>query len=157
VWWNQHRTCPTCKKHLKANDFHQITYKPQEFVVQEEKSPTKLEYDRPSKNSIYSDISSGVLKEIKNIDLDSSFGTKIDTLARHIMWLREHDPGAKSIVFSQYRDFLGVLAEAFWRLKIGYSMVDAKDGVEKFKNDPAVWQPYILPPRRYVVTDLYVG
>ncbi|KAL1965614.1 hypothetical protein VTN77DRAFT_5291 [Rasamsonia byssochlamydoides] len=138
MWWHQHRTCPTCKKRLKANDFHQITYKPQELVVQEEKSPTKLESDRPSKNSIYSDISSGVLKEIKNIDLDSSFGTKIDTLARHIMWLREHDPGAKSIVFSQYKNFLGVLATAFGRFKIGFSSVDAKGGIERFKNDPAV-------------------
>ncbi|KAL1987630.1 hypothetical protein VTN96DRAFT_2871 [Rasamsonia emersonii] len=138
MWWHQHRTCPTCKKRLKANDFHQITYKPQELLVQEEKSPTKLESDRPSKNSIYSDINSGVLKEIKNIDLDSSFGTKIDTLARHIMWLREHDPGAKSIVFSQYKNFLGVLATAFTRFKIGFSSVDTKDGIERFKHDPAV-------------------
>ena len=26
LWWNSHRTCPTCKKHLSRNDFHQITY-----------------------------------------------------------------------------------------------------------------------------------
>jgi len=25
-WWNSHRTCPTCKKHLSRNDFHRITY-----------------------------------------------------------------------------------------------------------------------------------
>lgn len=54
------------------------------------------------------------------------------------MWLREHDPGAKSIVFSQYRDFLGVLGTAFARFKIGYSSVEAKDGIRKFKEDPAV-------------------
>lgn len=60
------------------------------------------------------------------------------------MWLREHDPGAKSIVFSQYKDFLGVLANAFSRFGIGYSSVDqAKDGIQRFKEDPAVcfiWQ-----------------
>jgi E3 ubiquitin-protein ligase SHPRH len=138
MWWHQHRTCPTCKKRLKANDFHQITYKPQELIVQEEKSPTKLESDRSPKNSIYSDISMGMLQEIRMIDLNTSFGTKIDTLARHLMWLREHDPGAKSIVFSQYRNFLGVLGTAFSRFKIGYSSVDAKGGIEKFKEDPAV-------------------
>jgi len=143
MWWQQHRTCPTCKKHLKANDFHQITYKPRELLVQEEKTPTKLESERSLKNSIYSDISSGVLREIKNIDLDGSFGTKIDTLARHIMWLRQHDPGAKSIVFSQYKNFLGVLASAFLRFKIGYSSVDSKDGIEKFKSDPSVGHSYI--------------
>lgn len=138
MWWHQHRTCPTCKKRLKANDFYQITYKPQEFVVQEERSPAKIEHDRSPKNSIYSDIGSGTLKEIRNIDLDSSFGTKIDTLARHILWLREHDPGAKSVVFSQYKNFLDVLGTAFSRFKIGYSSVDSKDGIQLFKSDPSV-------------------
>jgi E3 ubiquitin-protein ligase SHPRH len=140
IWWNQHRTCPTCKKRLKINDFHQITYKPEEFVVQEEKAP-KFESGRSSNNFIYADISSGTLKEIKNIDLDASFGTKIDTLARHILWLREHDPGAKSIIFSQYKTFLEVLGTAFTRFKIGYSSIDNTDGIERFKTDPAVCFP----------------
>lgn len=26
LWWKSHRNCPTCKKHLTKNDFHQITY-----------------------------------------------------------------------------------------------------------------------------------
>ncbi|KAE8414924.1 proteasome stabiliser-domain-containing protein [Aspergillus pseudocaelatus] len=138
MWWHQHRTCPTCKKHLKANDFYQITYKPQEFLVQEEKPPTKVEPERRPKNLIYTDISSGTLKEIKTVDLDGSFGTKIDTLARHILWLRHHDPGAKSVIFSQYKDFLEVLAIAFHRFKIGFSSVDSKDGISKFKSDPSV-------------------
>ena len=25
MWWASHRNCPTCKKHLSRNDFHQIT------------------------------------------------------------------------------------------------------------------------------------
>lgn len=138
MWWHQHRTCPTCKKRLKANDFYQITYKPQEFLVQEEKPPAKVEPERRPKNSIYTDISSGTLREIKTVDLDGSFGTKIDTLARHILWLRHHDPGGKSVIFSQYKDFLEVLAIAFHRFKIGFSSVDSKDGISKFKSDPSV-------------------
>ncbi|KAL5363771.1 SNF2 family N-terminal domain-containing protein [Aspergillus floccosus] len=138
MWWNQHRNCPTCKKRLKGNDFHQITYKPQEFVVQVEKTPTKIETERSSKNLIYADISSGTMAEIKNIDLDSSFGTKIDMLARHILWLREHDPGAKSVVFSQYKSFLTYLRVAFSKFKIGFSSVDSNDGIHNFKSDPSV-------------------
>ncbi|KAJ5585307.1 uncharacterized protein N7459_005107 [Penicillium hispanicum] len=138
MWWRQHRNCPMCKKRLKFNDFHQITYKPQQLLAQEEESPAKFDQERHSKNAIYSDISSGLLKEIKNIDLDGSFGTKIDTLARHILWLREHDPGTKSIVFSQYKNFLTVLQRAFHRFGIISSNVDAPGGIEKFKKDPAV-------------------
>lgn len=114
--------------------------------MQEERTPAKIEADRSPKNSIYTDIGSGTLKEIKNIDLDSSFGTKIDTLARHILWLREHDPGAKSVVFSQYKSFLDVLGTAFQRFKIGYSSVDSKDGIQLFKSDPSVRFPHGVGP-----------
>jgi E3 ubiquitin-protein ligase SHPRH len=141
LWWKQHRTCPICKKRLKARDFHQITYRPEDFVVREEKTTTKMgpAPERSSKNSsIYTDISTGTLKEIKNIDVNGYFGTKIDTLARHILWLRMHDPGSKSIVFSQYRGFLDVLSVALSHYKIGYSNVDSKGGIEKFKNEPAI-------------------
>lgn len=107
-------------------------------MVQEEKSTPNIELDGHSNNSIYTNIGSGTLHEIKNIDLKDSFGTKIDTLARHILWLREHDPGAQSIVFSQYKSFLDYLGNAFRRFKIGHSSVDESDGIEKFKKDPAV-------------------
>lgn len=127
-----------CKKPLKFRDFHRITYKPQELVAREEEPPVQFDHERHSKNAIYSDISSGVLDQIKNIDLEDSYGTKIDTLARHIIWLREHDPGAKSIVFSQYKNFMTVLQRAFRRFKIVSSTCDAPGGIEKFKRDPAV-------------------
>lgn len=147
LWWRQHRTCPMCKKPLKPNDFHQITYKPQDLVVQqEEEAPVNLDQERHPKNAIYSDISSGLLKEIKNIDLDGSFGTKIDTLARHVLWLREHDPGAKSIIFSQYKNFLAVLQRAFHRFGIVNSSVDSPGGIENFKKDPAVCTSLIIHP-----------
>ncbi|GMG13783.1 unnamed protein product [Aspergillus oryzae] len=156
MWWHQHRTCPTCKKRLKANDFYQITYKPQEFLVQEEKPPAKVEPERRPKNSIYTDISSGTLREIKTVDLDGSFGTKIDTLARHILWLRHHDPGGKSVIFSQYKDFLEVLAIAFHRFKIGFSSVDSKDGISKFKSDPSVSFMTPVFPRLNLVNATHV-
>ncbi|KAJ5961060.1 Zinc finger RING-type [Penicillium vulpinum] len=138
LWWAAHQNCPLCKKKLKRNDFHQITYKPQGLVVQEEKSHVKLDHEGHSQNAIYSDISSSHLNEIKNIDLDGSYGTKIDTLARHILWLREHDPGAKSIIFSQYGSFLSVLQSAFRSLGIVTTSIDASNGIQNFKTDPAI-------------------
>ena len=67
-----------------------------------------------------------------------SFGTKIDTLARHILWIRQNDPGAKSVIFSQYKDFLNVLGRAFAQFKIAFSGFDKPNGVRKFKDDPGV-------------------
>lgn len=114
-------------------------FKPQGLTIQEEEPRHESgKLTESSQASIYSDISDSTLCQMKNIDLDGSFGTKIDTLARHILWIRQHDPGSKSIVFSQYKDFLDVLARAFAQFRIGFTGIDRKGGTEKFKNDPGV-------------------
>ncbi|KAL9605075.1 MAG: hypothetical protein Q9219_000009 [cf. Caloplaca sp. 3 TL-2023] len=143
LWRKHHRTCPTCKTRLDQDDLHQITYKPQELMVREEiqlKDQADRQTDSGGSPSIYSDISATALDEIKNVDMDvkQSFGTKIDSIARHVIWLRENDPGSKSVVFSQFRDFLSVLGTAFTKFKIGYANIDGKNGVERFKQDPGI-------------------
>jgi E3 ubiquitin-protein ligase SHPRH len=151
-WWNHHRSCPTCKRHLKSTDFHDITYKPQDLVVQKETEPDSeaparpvsaaswKSEERPAATRIYSDISTTTLNEIKNIELrqGSYFGTKVDTMCRHILWLRDHDPGCKAIFFSQYREFLDVLGAAMTKNQITFSRVDGKNGIENFKKDPTI-------------------
>ncbi|KAI9664977.1 MAG: hypothetical protein M1821_006425 [Bathelium mastoideum] len=139
LWWNQHRTCPTCKRYLSLRDFHQITYKPKEIKAKEESSSSALQNHSPSQGTttLYSEISTSTMNEIKSIDLDGSFGTKIDTLARHILWIRENDPGSKSIVFSQYRDFLTVLSRAFAQFKIGCTSISHRGGIDHFRSDPS--------------------
>lgn len=102
----------------------------------------QAESSNPS--AIYSDIHRSTLNEIKNIDVNGSFGTKVDSLARHILWLREHDSGSKSVVFSQFRDFLGILARAFDKFKIKYTSIDKNHGIQKFKDDPGVCLPKTL-------------
>jgi E3 ubiquitin-protein ligase SHPRH len=146
-WWRAHRTCPVCKRGLALVDFHNITYKPQELRAKEEVSGSSSSPNssrtapnesssRPS--AIYSEVDSKLMEELKGIDLPASFGTKIDTLSRHLLWIREHDPGAKAIVFSQYRDFLDVLGRAFGTFKIGHSRLGRPGAVEKFRHDASV-------------------
>lgn len=158
LWWGAHRNCPTCKKHLARNDFYQITYlspavpttwllltfnsyRPKEFILEEESQSKDKGAELSAKSTssaIYSGIQDVTLAQIKNIDVDGSFGSKIDTLARHMLWIRANDPGAKSIVFSQFRDFLDVLAKAFTQFKIAFTGIDRKDGIQKFKEDASV-------------------
>ena len=143
LWRKHHGNCPTCKKRLDQNDLHPITYKPQELTVQEEgqlKDGVTTAGDENRDLGIYCDIGPSTLNEIKNVDIDveRSFGTKIDAIARHVLWLREKDPGSKSIIFSQFGDFLSVLGTAFNSFRIGYTSIDKKNGVQRFKNDPGV-------------------
>lgn len=143
LWWSAHRTCPVCKKYLRPVDFYDITYKPAEMAIQEETPPSRFDSpgssERSLNRSIYSDIGTATLNQIKSIDLDGShFGTKVDTIVRHLYWLRVHDPGSKAIIFSQYREFLDVLGSAFGQHKIGFTRFDDRNGIERFKADPAV-------------------
>ncbi|KAH7336538.1 SNF2 family N-terminal domain-containing protein [Rhexocercosporidium sp. MPI-PUGE-AT-0058] len=143
MWWNSHHNCPVCKRKLSQSDMHQITYKPQELSIETE-DVHDINQERSSsssnrKSAIYSEISKSKLAEIKTIELDGpSFTTKVDTLARHLIWLRESDPGAKSIIYSQFKDFLDVLAQAFAKFRIGFSSIDKLNGIEKFKQDPGI-------------------
>lgn len=141
AWWREHKTCPVCKKRLHLRDFHDISYKPQELhATEEHQSQAKLkELGRlPNKHAIYSELDKRTLDEIKSINLDGSYGTKTDMLARHLLWLRKQDKGLKSIVFSQYSDFLSLLEGAFSKFKIGFSRITQKNGIDRFKFDPAV-------------------
>ncbi|TQV99075.1 SNF2 family helicase/ATPase [Cordyceps javanica] len=144
MWYKSHRNCPVCKKQLKPEQLHDIAIKPQQLQILSEGSADKPRQERHQTNgvlrngTIYSEFNADKLAEIKNIDLDGpSFTTKVDTLVRHLLWLRESDPGAKSIIFSQYRDFLTVLHNAFSRFRIGYASIDEADGIARFKSDPA--------------------
>jgi E3 ubiquitin-protein ligase SHPRH len=141
-WWHSHRNCPTCKQKLTSSDFKDISFKPSEMKAQEEThvpaSPMQASTPGSSTTSIYSDISDSTMKEIKMIDLDGSYGSKIDMIARHLIWIRNNDPGAKSIIFSQFGDFLEVLREALKKWKIGVSSIADKEGIKRFKADQSI-------------------
>ena len=114
------------------------SYTPQELSVQEEERKFQGERLDEANVSIYTGISKAFLSRIMNVDLDGSFGTKIDTLARHIKWIRQEEPGAKCVVFSQYKDFLNILGTAFVHFRIGFTSLDKRGGVERFQRDANV-------------------
>ncbi|CAG7558604.1 unnamed protein product [Fusarium equiseti] len=149
LWFKAHRNCPVCKKDLKTSNLHDITFNPQQLQVRSdnpdqahddtEKSSQQNLTGVPKKTGIYSEFNSDKLAEIQNIELDGpSFTTKVDTLVKHLMWLRESDPGAKSIVFSQYKGFLEILKNAFSRFGIGHTSIDDSGGIKRFKDDASV-------------------
>lgn len=104
LWFRAHHNCPMCKRHLKLTELHNITLKPRELKLHTEDAPAPEPKRSPvsKKTGIYSEFGSDKLAEINDIELPGpSFTTKVDSIVRHILWLRESDPGAKSIIFSQ--------------------------------------------------------
>ncbi|KAI1758893.1 SNF2 family N-terminal domain-containing protein [Hypoxylon sp. FL1150] len=143
MWFKSKHTCPMCKRPLTEASLHDITLKKQEAKIQEEvlqvPEPSHSSANKPRSFGIYSQFSSGKLEAIKSIDLHGpSFSTKIDTLVRHLLWLRVEDPGAKSIIFCQHTEFFEVLRKAFDQHAIGYTCFNMKNGIERFTQDPAI-------------------
>jgi E3 ubiquitin-protein ligase SHPRH len=71
--------------------------------------PEKLQGDAipKSRRKIeYNTVGPSLLAEIDTMEMRGSFGTKIDTLVRHLLYLQLADAGAKSIVFSAWEDSL---------------------------------------------------
>ncbi|KAL1880224.1 hypothetical protein VTK73DRAFT_6052 [Phialemonium thermophilum] len=153
LWFRAHHNCPMCKKKLDRTNLHDITLRPNQLQVRSETArqttldPT--ESPASKKPSIYSEFNPEKLAEIQNIELRGpDFTTKVNNLIRHLLWLRQSDPGAKSIVFSQYKDFLGILEFAFKRNGIGYTSFDQADGVVQFKEDVTV-EVFLLHARAH--------
>ncbi|CAK7228761.1 hypothetical protein SCUCBS95973_006990 [Sporothrix curviconia] len=156
LWFRAHHNCPVCKRKLTLDNLHDITLKAQSLKVVDEhgnggqhnetgqhthqkNQQQQQQLVESKKAGIYATFSTEKLEEIKNIDLPGpSFTTKVDTIVRHLMWLRSTDAGAKSIVFSQYPAFLSILAEAFRRYRIAFSRYADRNGIERFKDDPSI-------------------
>ena len=87
----------------------------QRFSIQPEdkdevaQPPAKLQGDTipKSRRKIeYNTVGPSLLAEIDTMEVRGSFGRKIDTLVRHLLYLQFADAGAKSIVFSAWEDSL---------------------------------------------------
>lgn len=133
---------------------HRITFKPQELKVHSEaagpsQKPVKDAQPKLQSKAIYTEFSAEKLDQIRNIELDGpAFTSKVDNLARHLVWLRENSPGEKSIVFSQYADFLHILELAFTHHGIGFTSFDRPNGTTRFQEDPAV-EVFLLHARAH--------
>lgn len=72
-----------------------------------EPMPTDAEPIPRSKRVIdYNVIDSQTFDEIQKVESMGNYGSKIQTIVRHLLYLQETDPGAKSIVFSAWADSL---------------------------------------------------
>ena len=142
IWWKTgNHNCPECRTALTRADLKEISNNVTPITAQEETPDTEATSPLSSSSStpsIYSTIHTSTMNEIKTVKLEDSYGSKVDMMARHLLWIRNNDPGAKTIIYSQFSDFLSVLRLALRRFKIGATAIRDKNGIEKFKSDPAV-------------------
>ena len=103
------RTCPVCRVPLNTDQLHRFTIN--EKTDKTSRPPPKVlnsnEVVPRSRREIhYNVISPQTMQDIQAMEVYGSYGSKIETLLRHLVYLQVADPGAKSIVFSAWADSL---------------------------------------------------
>ncbi|OVA17306.1 SNF2-related [Macleaya cordata] len=95
--------CPTCRQHT---DFRNIAFA-------DDRQSRACNSGLPSAFQGH-----GMLEA--SVNVQGSYGTKIEAVTRRILWIKSTDPKAKVLVFSSWNDVLDVLEHAFFANHISY-------------------------------------
>lgn len=141
-WLSRHPNCPMCKSYTDREVLYNFSiYKPD---IRAEKI-VNMNVDAVAENKddethlVYKHINPTTLKKIQNIQLENSYGSKVDLIVKQVLYVTSVDPDAQIVIFSQWVDLLLILACAFDQAKISY--VTAKNPLLSKKKDhlnPAV-------------------
>ncbi|KAK7030788.1 SNF2 family helicase [Favolaschia claudopus] len=124
----QGNTCPVCRVAIDPE-------KLERFTVAERSAPPKAQAvaeDDPQpvpksrREIMYNMIDPRIHEEIQAIQSFGDYGAKIQTLVRHLSYIRNADPGAKSIVFSAWADSLYIVERALQDNGIPCLRIDQK-------------------------------
>ncbi|TFY56627.1 hypothetical protein EVG20_g8854, partial [Dentipellis fragilis] len=140
------KACPVCRVPINVDTLQRFSIAGQ--VKNGERPipslPSRLNGSEPvpkSRRQIdYNIISSGLFDDIQCTESLGSYGSKIQTLVRHLLYLQMTDPGAKSIVFSAWADSLHIIEHALTSNGIPCLRIDQVKGKQsaatRFRTDP---------------------
>ncbi|THH04137.1 hypothetical protein EW145_g5749 [Phellinidium pouzarii] len=144
------KVCPVCRVIIDPDQLQRITMKGKKIEPSAGPSSTNSYKSLDSKEAVprskrvieYNSIDQEVFENIEKIDCLGSYGTKVETLVRHLLYLDDVDPGCKSIVFSAWADSLYILQHALTENGIKWLRVDQRRGKQNaakvFKTDPQI-------------------
>lgn len=100
------KACPVCRVPIHSDQL-------QRFAVADRKAqnpPPVLNNNeavpRSRRHIEYNTIEPNLFESIQMMESHGSYGSKIQTLVRHLLYLQVADPDSKSIVFSAWADSL---------------------------------------------------
>ncbi|KAH9943662.1 SNF2 family N-terminal domain-containing protein [Amylocystis lapponica] len=138
------KACPVCRVAINTDQLQRfsIDQKPGQPL----QVPARMLHTGPvpkSRREIeYNVIDAQLLEEIQTMESYGSYGSKIQTLIRHLLYLALTDPGSKSIIFSAWADSLHIIQHALNTNGISCLRIDQHTGREnaakKFRTDPSI-------------------
>ena len=87
-----------------------------------------------------------LLKDLSAINLSESFGTKLDTIVKHIIHLKSIDPLVKVLIFSQWEQVLEIMTKSLDLNRIPWIRIEHSSkkrmhkgkSVVEFQNNPNI-------------------
>ncbi|KAH9916397.1 SNF2 family N-terminal domain-containing protein [Epithele typhae] len=139
------KACPVCRVPINSDQLQRFSIDnksdqppqpPPQILANNEMMP------RSRRAIEYNYIDRQLLEDIQSQDLIGSFGSKIETLVKHLLYLNITEPGAKSIVFSAWADSLLIIQHALSTNGITCLRIDQNTGrqnaAKKFRTDPEI-------------------
>jgi len=136
------KTCPVCRVIIQPDQLQRFTVEGQQKDVP---PPPMLNGNEPApkirREIRYNKIDPELFEDIQTMESFGSYGSKIQALVRHLLFLQATEPGAKSIVFSAWADSLHIIEHALQNNKIPCLRIDQSRGqsaAKRFRSDPDI-------------------
>ncbi|KAF9356387.1 hypothetical protein BGX26_005332 [Mortierella sp. AD094] len=143
-WTKSRSKCPSCKGHISKSRlkpfsmaFSSISGMNGRAEGAYSQSTEKISLAH-FHTALSSDSIQPVPERIQLVKVQGGYGSKIDSIVRHIKFLTQEDPTVKCLVFSQWSNLLHLLTESLTINQIGYIRLDGasnKSAVHEFKTN----------------------
>ncbi|KAG9073352.1 hypothetical protein KI688_001144 [Linnemannia hyalina] len=139
-WTKAHLTCPTCNSRIVKRKLAQVMMSDQPLSRLD--GDSDLASKNQSANKTQESLREGNLRlvpeAIRRTIIRDGYGSKIDSIVRHISYLVQDDPDVKCLVFSQWSDVLGLVGLSLDLNNIGHVKLDGasvKSAVKEFNEN----------------------
>ncbi|THH15865.1 hypothetical protein EW146_g4683 [Bondarzewia mesenterica] len=136
------KACPVCRVPVHGGNLERFSIHEKGDDKPAPSLPVRLNgpVPRSRRKFEYNIICSGLFDEIQSMECTGSYGSKIETLVRHLSYLQLVEPGAKSIVFSAWADSLHIIEHALTMNDVPCLRIDQGRGkqnaAKRFRSDP---------------------
>ncbi|KAJ3518518.1 hypothetical protein NM688_g9427 [Phlebia brevispora] len=138
------KACPICRVIIDREQMQRFAVGQKGGGVERQmvRLTNKDAIPRSTRRIEYNFIDEGIFESIQTMESHGSYGSKIQTLVQHLLYIELVEPGAKSIVFSAWADSLHIIEHALRTNGISCLRIDQTRGKEnaakKFRSDPSL-------------------
>ncbi|KAF9296961.1 hypothetical protein BGZ74_010078 [Mortierella antarctica] len=144
-WTKNHHKCPSCNSLISRRQLKRVAMSSSALAnnTSSEKAPAETA-ESSSKSASETSMAqtsshiSHVPEIIRRMPIQDGFGSKIDSIVRHIAYLVREDSSVKCLVFSQWATLLSLIGDSLNNNQIGFVRLDgssARTAVKEFKNN----------------------